>query len=110
MNEIVKKDEETYEKVFNNADKLFNFVRCEECDLLLTTSFRDKKGKVNNRFMYSHILTKGAFPEHRHNEENFLLLCRDCHNRYEFGDRSNMKTYPKAEKIMNKLLNLPPFK
>ena len=103
--EIVEKDELVYEQVFNRAEKVMGFCVCEECRMLLTTKFRDKKGRVNARYMYSHILTKGAFPEFRHNEENFLLLCRDCHNRYEFGDRKNMKTYPKTLKIIEKLLN-----
>lgn len=36
---------------------------------------------------FSHIKSKGAFPELRLVKENIELLCPACHHNYEFGSR-----------------------
>lgn len=36
---------------------------------------------------FSHIKSKGAFPELRLDKTNIELLCCDCHHQYEFGSR-----------------------
>lgn len=46
----------------------------------------------------SHILTRGAHPEMAHDPRNVNILCFEMHNRWENGDRQNMRIYQ-----MNKL-------
>ena len=41
----------------------------------------------------SHILTKGAHPEMAHDPRNVNILCFEMHNRWENGDRRNMRIY-----------------
>lgn len=31
----------------------------------------------------AHLLPKSIFPEHYTNPENIVILCRECHNRYD---------------------------
>src|ERR1035437_5130074 len=67
---------------------------CEECNKVLPRF---------SRMFISHILSKGAFPNLRHNFENYQKLCADCHIRFETGARKGMKTYPEIEKRIQKL-------
>ena len=59
---------------------------CEECDKDL--------GKNWERYMFSHILSKGSQPKLRHNKDNINILCLECHQKWEFGDKKSMKIYP----------------
>jgi hypothetical protein len=101
----LKLDEETYKKVYNSSEKRMGFAFCEECGKILSNSFRDSSGKIVNRFQYSHILSKGAFPEYRHNTLNFNILCQDHHQQWETGDRKSMKIYEKNQKVIEILKN-----
>lgn len=96
--EQTRKDEETYEEVFNSRPH-----ECEECETPLPDQFRDDEGNVLARFQYSHILTKKAYPEFRNNSKNFNRLCFDCHQTWEFGDRVEMKIYAKNQEIVDQL-------
>jgi hypothetical protein len=40
---------------------------------------------------FSHIKSKGAYPELRLTKTNIELLCMDCHYIYEFGDRNKLQ-------------------
>lgn len=42
----------------------------------------------------SHILTRGAYPEIAHDPRNINILSFESHNRWENGDRQNMRIYP----------------
>lgn len=42
----------------------------------------------------SHILTRGAFPEIAHDPRNINILSFESHNRWENGDREQMRIYP----------------
>ena len=42
----------------------------------------------------SHILTRGSHPEAAHDARNINILCFEHHNRWENGDRQNMRIYP----------------
>lgn len=42
----------------------------------------------------SHILTRGAYPEMATDPRNINILCFEMHNRWENGDRENMRIYP----------------
>lgn len=68
---------------------------CEECDKDL--------GSKWERYMFSHILSKGSQPKLRHNKDNVNILCLECHQRWEFGDKKAMRIYPGNE-IMIDLL------
>lgn len=41
----------------------------------------------------SHILTRGAHPEMAHDPRNINILCLEAHNRWENGNRQNMRIY-----------------
>jgi 5-methylcytosine-specific restriction endonuclease McrA len=84
-------DEQTYEVVWNSK-----VHACEECGRYLGDDFRDSSGKIA-KFMFSHILTKAAYPEFRSNPKNFNLLCFKCHQKWEFGDRTSMNINEKNE-------------
>jgi RNA polymerase-binding transcription factor DksA len=96
--EQIRKDEETYEQVFNS-----NPHQCEECGAELPDQFRDDEGNVLARFQYSHIVTKKACPEFRNDPRNFNRLCFTCHQTWEFGDRVEMKIYPKNQETVDRL-------
>jgi len=96
--EQIRKDEETYEQVFK-----LNPPFCEECHRKLNNIFRDEEGNVIARFQYSHIMTKAAFPEFRNDPRNFNRLCMRCHGTWEFGDRVEMRIYPKNQEIVDQL-------
>lgn len=42
----------------------------------------------------SHILTRGGNPEMAHDPRNINILSFESHNRWENGDRKNMRVYP----------------
>lgn len=51
----------------------------------------------------SHILTRGAFPEMATDPRNINILCFDMHNRWENGDRQNMRIYPANMRLIELL-------
>jgi hypothetical protein len=99
--EQIRKDEETYEQVFNSRPH-----ECEECGRELPDVFRDENEMVIARWQYSHILGKGSHGEYRNCFWNFQRLCLQCHQIYEFGDRYNMKTYQKSKIVVIKNIGL----
>lgn len=98
---VIKRDEEIYEEVWNMKDHV-----CEECECDLGDRFRDDNGKIIDRFRYSHILGKDLYPEHRHNTHNFNLLCLECHQKWEYGDKKSMKIYEPNQVIIRELKNV----
>lgn len=42
----------------------------------------------------SHILTRGANPEMAHDPRNVNILCFEMHNKWENGNRKEMRIYP----------------
>lgn len=101
--EQIRKDEETYEQVFNSNPPL-----CEECLLngiktKLNTAFRDEENQVIARWQYSHIVTKQSEPRFRNNPKNFNRLCLQHHQDWEFGDRTKMRIYESNQKIIEQL-------
>lgn len=51
----------------------------------------------------SHILTRGANPEMAHDPRNVNILCFDMHNKWENGNRENMRIYRKNLAMIEKL-------
>ena len=53
----------------------------------------------------SHILTRGAHPEMAHDPRNVNILCFEMHNRWENGDRQNMRIYQMNQLTIKNLMN-----
>lgn len=51
----------------------------------------------------SHILTRGAFPEMATDPRNINILCFEMHNKWENGDRRNMRIYPSNMRLIQLL-------
>jgi len=71
---------------------------CEECSIHL--------GDTWQRFMFSHLLSKGAHPKLRLVKLNISLVCLPCHTDYEFGSRNKMKMREEWNKRIVQLLNM----
>lgn len=97
--EVKRLDFETYRKVFDE-----NPHECEECGAALNDIF-EIDGEILNIWQYSHIASKAAYPEFRHNSKNFNRLCLVHHNQWEFGNRKVMKIYVKNIITINDLIN-----
>ena len=62
---------------------------CVECGFDL-----ERYGKKPPKIVFSHVLSKGSHPELRFDEDNIVLHCKTCHQKWEFGgNRENMETY-----------------
>lgn len=101
--EQIRKDEETYEQVFNSKPPF-----CEECllngiETKLNTEFRDEENQVIARWQYSHIVTKQSEPRLRNNPKNFNRLCLQHHQDWEFSNREKMRIYEPNQKIIEQL-------
>lgn len=48
---------------------------------------------------FSHILSKGAYPEQRLNKENIILKTYDEHRIWESGDRELLRKLPMWKKV-----------
>ena len=53
----------------------------------------------------SHIMTRGAHPEMAHDPRNVNILCFEMHNRWENGDRQNMRIYQMNQLTITMLRN-----
>lgn len=69
---------------------------CEECGCNL--------GEHWERYMFSHLITKGAHPDLRHDKRNISLSCMPCHSRWETGDRKNMRIFTRYKDTILELL------
>ena len=91
----IQKDEEFYEKIF-----YLKPCRCENCGKPLPTKFRDENGKIIARYQYSHVLSKGAYPQYRYEEWNIMKNCLKCHQQWDFGVKQDMPIYNKYKKLI----------
>ena len=48
-------------------------------------------GATLKPIFFSHIKSKGAYPELRLMKTNIELVCAECHQIYEFGSRKNLQ-------------------
>jgi len=99
--EIMGRDREVYREVF---DSCFTH-KCEECGKPLPTEFETEDGIMLTPSRYSHILPKSTYPEFRHDVRNFNNLCIDCHQIWEFGDKTKMVIYEKNTKTIDELIH-----
>lgn len=51
----------------------------------------------------SHILTRGANPEMAHDPRNINILCPEMHDKWENGNRKEMRIYPFNLRIIDLL-------
>lgn len=89
--EQMDRDTAFYEEIWNERPH-----SCEECGCNLGDNWK--------RYMFSHLITKGAHPELRYDKRNISLSCLPCHTRYETGDRKGMRVYEKCKDIIVQLL------
>jgi hypothetical protein len=61
---------------------------CEECGRYLVNF---SPGYI------SHILSRGAHIDKAKDLRNVNILCFECHQKWEFGDRKKMKIYDKNQ-------------
>jgi ribosomal protein L37E len=88
VKEKIDLDTKFYEEIWSERPHY-----CEECDKGL--------GNKWERYMFSHILSKGSQPKLRHVKENINILCLECHQKWEFGDKKSMDIYPVNEQIID---------
>jgi hypothetical protein len=100
--EVIARDERLYEYWFNLKP-----CRCEECRVPLPTNFRNKEGKVIERYQYSHIISKGSAPHFRWHKRNGNKLCLKCHIQWETGDRKSMNIYNNNMLIIQEIIDNP---
>ncbi len=98
--ETLRKDRALYLHIFNTKNN-----ECEECSKQLPSEFENEEGKIIYIAQYSHILSKGAFPEFRHHKLNINRLCLKCHEKWEFGDKKNMKIFNSNQKLIERMKN-----
>lgn len=48
----------------------------------------------------SHILARGAYPEMAHDPRNINILCLEAHNKWENGNKKEMRIYKKNIKTI----------
>lgn len=87
VSEKIDADTRFYDEVWSERMHI-----CEEC-------MRDL-GSRWERYMFSHILSKGSHPSLRHDKENINILCFDCHQEWEFGHKRDMRIWPSNEHII----------
>ena len=93
VKEKIDLDTRFYEEIWSERPHY-----CEECDKYL--------GEKWERYMFSHILSKGAHPELRHEKLNIAISCLDCHSRYEFGNKKEMKMWGEWSKKIIRLFEI----
>jgi len=93
VKEKIDLDTKFYEEIWSERPHY-----CEECDKYL--------GDKWERYMFSHILSKGAHPGLRHEKLNITISCLDCHRKYEFGDKKSMKMWGEWSKRIVRLLQI----
>lgn len=58
-------------------------------------------GNKPEAFMFSHVLSKGAHPELRHDPNNIVLHSFESHQKWEFGkNRESMETFKKKREYI----------
>ena len=63
---------------------------CENCGKFLGNNFRNLKGNVI-LYRYAHIIPKSVYPYLRHYDKNIMLLCLDCHTKFDQSPKEVVK-------------------
>ena len=59
---------------------------CENCGKFLGNNFKNRKGQII-LYRYAHIIFKSIYPYLRHYDKNIMLLCLDCHTKFDQSQR-----------------------
>lgn len=90
MINLHKKDTKFYEEIWNIRKHY-----CENCGKFLGNNFLNFKGNVII-YRYAHIIPKSTYPYLRHFDKNIMLLCLDCHTKFDNSPKEiveKMKCY-----------------
>lgn len=90
MLSIHEKDTIFYEKIWNERKHY-----CENCGKFLGNSFKDSRGYIIT-YRYAHIIPKSVYPYLRHYNKNIMLLCLNCHTKFDNSPKEiveKMKCY-----------------
>lgn len=93
MQEMHKRDEIFYEQIWNEREHY-----CINCGKYLGKIFKDSEGKLVNLYRYAHIIPKSTYPYLRHYKNNLMLLCLNCHTKFDNSPKEvvkEMKCYNK---------------
>lgn len=89
-----RKPLKTYKKRLKKSNtgelEMFKEIWEERPHICSNLNCRRDLGEDLNIQYFSHIRSKGAFPELRLDKNNIDLLCCQCHYVYEFQDRSKL--------------------
>ena len=72
-----KEDATFYEKIWSTRAHY-----CENCGKFLSNDFKNSKGNII-LYRYAHIIPKSIYPYLRHYDQNIMLLCLDCHSKFD---------------------------
>jgi len=59
---------------------------------------------INMFFVFSHVLTKAAYPEYRYLKENIMLMTLGEHQLWDFKPKSEL--YPEFNKVKKRAKNI----
>lgn len=91
---IEKSNTRFFKWVFDAKTKGQHVAKCENCF----------KPLPNYSAVYcSHILSRGAFPEMQYDARNINILCLNCHNEWENGEREKMRIFEENELLIEQL-------
>ncbi len=76
-----------YKRKKTGEKELFLEIWNERPHICSNPECKKHLGDEPNAFFFSHIKSKGAYPELRLCKDNIELLCVECHQSYEFGIR-----------------------
>lgn len=100
LEDIHKKDTIFYSSIWKERSHY-----CQNCGKFLGNSFYDINGNITNLYRYAHIIPKSIYPYLRHYKYNLMLLCLDCHTKF---DNSTLKIKEKMpcynKKLIEKLI------
>ena len=85
-----KEDSIFYEGIWN-----IRAHYCENCGKFLGNNFKNFKENIIS-FRYAHIIPKSIYPYLRHFDKNIMLLCLDCHTKFDNSPKEiieQMKCY-----------------
>jgi hypothetical protein len=85
-NKIPVANQKYYHYCFDNS-----LLHCENCGKPLYVG-RNIDG-CYSAYNVSHILTKGAHPDMAHDPRNHNILCVNCHEQWENGEKRGMLIY-----------------
>lgn len=82
-----KQDEIFYKEIWKERPH-----KCINCGKFLGHDFYNKEGFPINLYRYAHIIPKSIYPYLRHYKGNIMLLCLECHSKFDNSSKEIQKT------------------